>query len=323
MKLGLFTVLFQDLAFEPMLDRVLSEGIESLEIGSGGYPGKAHCDPRVLLGSPSKLADWRKAIQDRNLELSALSCHGNPLHPDKQIAKAFHDDFVDTVLLAERLGVDRVVLFSGCPGDSDGARFPNWVVAPWPNDYGELLKWQWEEKVVPYWCEQARFARAHGVRKLCFEMHPGFVVYNVESLLKLRQAVGETIGANVDPSHLFWQGTDIVAAVRALAKEGAIFHVHAKDTAVDPFNTAVNGVLDPKPLSDTVKRSWLFRTIGYGHGELDWRRIISALRQVGYDGVLSIEHEDALMSPSEGLRKAVKVLKEVMLMEQPGEVFWS
>lgn len=323
MKLGLFTVLFQDLPFEVMLDRVVEEGLQAVEIGGGGYPGKAHCDPASLLSDDAGLKAWQRAIESRGLELSALSCHGNPLHPQQSVARSFHDDFVNTVLLAERLGIERVVLFSGCPGDGPEARYPNWVVAPWPPDFGELLRWQWEEVAIPYWQEQAVFALQHGIRKLCFEMHPGFLVYNPESLLRLRAAVGEAVGANLDPSHLFWQGVDIVAAIRALAREGALYYVHAKDTAIDQINGGVNGVLDPKPLSDVAHRSWIFRTVGYGHGELDWRRIVSALRLAGYDDVLSIEHEDALASPSEGLRKAVRVLKEVMLTEQPGEVFWA
>lgn len=323
MKLGLFTVLFQNMPFEAMLDLVVSEGLQAIEIGSGGYPGKAHCDPQALLADPARLEAWQRAIQSRGLELSALSCHGNPLHPQKALAEQFHRDFINTVLLAERIGLDRLILFSGCPGDSEGARHPNFVSVPWPSEFQEVLEWQWKEKVIPYWREQAAFAREHGIRKLCFEMHPGFVVYNVETLMRLRTAVGDIVGANLDPSHLYWQGAEIVAAIRALGSEKALFHVHVKDTAIDPLNAAVNGILDTKPLSNTSNRSWLFRTVGYGHSELDWRRIVGALLQIGYDDVLSIEHEDALCSPKEGLRKAVSLLKQTIFTERPGEVYWS
>jgi sugar phosphate isomerase/epimerase len=323
MKLGVFNPLFQGLSFEDMLDRVVAEGLEAVEIGTGNYPGNAHCDPAGLLQDDEKRRAFVKAIADRNLMISALSCQGNPLHPQRDVARRSHETFERTVELASKIGVDCVVVFSGCPGDSDSARYPNWVVSPWPPDYQELIDWQWKEKVIPYWQEAARFARRHGVRKIAIEMHPGFVVYNPRTLLKLREAVGEEIGATFDPSHLFWQGVDQVAAIKALGRAGALFHFHAKDTALDPQNTAVNGVLDPLPLGDLPNRSWLFRTVGYGHGESVWRDIISALRLVGYDGVLSIEHEDALASVDEGFRKAVAFLKQCMLAEPAAEAWWA
>ena len=217
--------------------------------------------------------------------------------------------------------MDRVIVFSGCPGSSDEDAHANWVTCPWPPEYAEVLAWQWQDKVIPYWREQAAFARAHGDVKLCFEMHPGMVVYNPETLFRLRDAVGETIGANLDPSHLFWQGIDVVKAIRALGS--AIYHVHAKDCRVDPINAQVNGVLDGKPYSDELHRAWLFRTVGYGHDAQVWKDIVSALRLVGYDGVLSIEHEDSLMAASEGLRKAVAFLKGVIIAEKPGAMWWA
>lgn len=323
MKLGIFTVLFQDRPFEEMLDLVKAEGLQAVEIGTGNYPGNAHCDPDELLHDERKRRGWREAIARRGLLLSALSCHGNPLHPRRAVAKAAHDTFTKTVLLAEQLGVERICLFSGCPGDSETASYPNWVTAAWPPDFRELLAWQWREKVVPYWREQAAFAARHGVTKLAFEMHPGFVVYNPETLLRLREAIGDAIGANFDPSHLYWQGIDSVRAIRALGEAGAIYHVHAKDTAIDPVYAPLNGVLDTKPLDDLARRSWIFRSVGYGHDLLEWRRIVSALRVVGYDYVMSIEHEDAMASIAEGLRKAVGTLREALLEEPPSRPWWT
>lgn len=321
MKLGVFTVLFQQLPFEQALDRIASAGVDAVEIGTGGYPGTAHCRPDELLADPSRLAAFRDAVGRRGLSISALSCHANPLHPRTEVARQAHATFEDTVRLAERLEVDRVNLFSGCPGDSDQARFPNWVTAAWPPDYQELLAWQWDEKVIPYWRSAAAFAREHGI-KLCFEMHPGFVVYNPETLLRLRAACGDNIGANLDPSHLFWQGIDVIAAIGMLGRAGAIYHVHAKDTAIDAQQAGLNGVLDTKPLDRVAERSWIFRTVGYGHDELFWRMFVSALRKVGYDDVLSIEHEDALASIDEGFLKAVDVLKRVLLAERPATAWW-
>ncbi len=322
MELGVFTVLFQQLPLEQPLNRIRAAGLQAVEIGTGGYPGSSHCQPDQLLSDDAQLARFRDAIAQRELVISALSCHANPLHPRTDVARQAHATFEQTVRLAERLGVDRINLFSGCPGDTDTASFPNWVTAAWPPDYQELLKWQWEEKVIPYWRKAAAFAREHGV-KLCFEMHPGFVVYNPETLLRLRGESGDNVGANLDPSHLFWQGIDVIEAIRVLGSADAIYHVHAKDTAIDPHNTSVNGVLDTKPLDRVADRSWIFRTVGYGHDELFWRTFVSALRKVGYDDVLSIEHEDALASIDEGFLKGVQFLKNIMLTEQPATAWWT
>lgn len=321
MKLGVFTVLFGALPLEGALDRAVEAGLDCVEIGTGNYPGDSHCRPADLLADAGRLAAFHDAISSRGLELSALSCHGNPIHPRAEVARASDDTFRRTVELAQRLEVDRVNLFSGCPGDSETASYPNWVTCAWPNEYGELLEWQWTHKVIPYWREAAAFAQERGVR-LGFEMHPGFVVYNPRTLLRLREACGENVGANLDPSHLFWQGIDVEVAIAELGRAGAIFHTHAKDTALHPVNVARNGVLDTVPLSDVRERSWIFRTVGYGHGELDWRRILTALRLAGYDDVLSIEHEDALLSVDEGFRKGVAFLRSVMPSEPAMSGTW-
>ncbi len=323
MKLGVFTVLFGSEPLEAALDRVVEAGLECVEIGTGNYPGNRHARPEELLADKAALGRFRKAIESRGLEISALSCHGNPLHPQAAVARDSHDTFVRTVELAGRLGVTRINLFSGCPGDSDDARYPNWVTCAWPNEYGELLEWQWREKVIPYWREQAALAASRKLR-LGFEMHPGFVVYNPVTLLRLREECGESVGANLDPSHLFWQGIDLEVAIAELGRAGAIFHTHAKDTSINPRNAALNGVLDTVPMAEVGRRSWIFRTVGYGHGELEWRRILSALRLAGYDDVLSIEHEDALLSIDEGFRKGVAFLRSVMPTEPAlSEAWWT
>jgi sugar phosphate isomerase/epimerase len=237
------------------------------------------------------------------------------------VALLHRRDFRDTVLAAEQLGVRRVVTFSGCPGDSEGSKYPNWVTCPWPPDFLRILEWQWEEKVIPYWQEEVRFCRDHGVDMISLEMHPGFVVYNPETLLRLRQAAGPEIGANFDPSHLFWQGIDPIFAIRELGE--AIFHVHAKDTIIDPVNSPVNGVLDTKPYADELHRSWIFRTVGYGHDSKFWKDLVSNLRLIGYDYVLSMEHEDSLMSLREGLEKGVSFLRELVLTDERGKPWFE
>jgi len=320
MKVGVFAVLFSDQPLGDALEYIANVGLETVELGCGNYPGDAHVPVKDLLASKAKRDAFLSQITDRGLEISGLSCHGNPLHPDRALAKKHHQVQRDTMALAEKLGVKTVVLFSGCPGDSDRAARPNWVTCPWPTDFSDILAWQWEKKVIPYWSREAKVAADHGVR-LAFEMHPGFVVYNTETMLRLRKACGRVIGANFDPSHLFWQGMDPIESLRAL--KGCVWHVHAKDCRIYPTNCLVNGVLDTKPYTDEINRSWIFRTVGYGHGADFWKDFVSTLRLIGYDGTLSIEHEDSLMSAREGFEKAVAFLKALVLTEKPGAAYWA
>lgn len=318
MRLGVFTALLGQLPLDDVLRKLKALGIDTVELGTGNYPGGPHCG-LGMLGRAAELKEFKKKLDDQGFAISALSCHGNALHPNAAIAKANRDVARKTVLLAEKLGVPVVIDFSGCPGDSNDAKFPNWVTCPWPPDYLELLEWQWEKKVTPYWKDHGRFAADHGVR-IAVEMHPGFVAYNPETLLRLRSIAGKSVGCNYDPSHMFWQAIDPIAAIRVLGD--AIFHVHAKDTQIYERNLPMTGVLDTKQYTDERNRSWIFRTVGYGHGAEWWTEFISTLRMYGYDYVLSIEHEDSLLSPEEGLSKAVRFLSEIVIREKPGAAWW-
>ena len=325
MKLSVLANLYGAKPLDETLKILTGLGVHTVEIGAGGYPGKAHCNPAELLADPAKYDAFVEAFKKYDVEICALATHGNPVHPNKELAARYHEDFCNTVLLAEKLGVDTVIGFSGCPGDCENSKYPNWATCAWPDDFLKVLDWQWNEVLIPYWKKMAAFMKEHGVR-VAFEMHPGFCVYNPETLLKLRNAMGPelapAIGANIDPSHLIWQGMDPVAVVRELA--GAIYHVHAKDTKVDAYNTARNGVLDTKHYSDELHRSWIFRTVGYGNGESYWRDFVSNLRLCGYDRVLSIEHEDSVMTIDEGLRKAVAFLKNIIIEEEkPTTMSWA
>jgi sugar phosphate isomerase/epimerase len=319
MKIGLFTALFAKLSLDEVIAKIKPLGIEAVELGTGNYPGGAHLKLEWL-DQPSKLKEFKQKLDDQGMSISALSCHGNSLHPDKAIATAHAENARKTILLAEKLGVTRVIDFSGCPGDSDNSKYPNWSPTPWPPDFLEILKWQWEKKVIPFWIEHAKFAQDHGVR-VAIEMHPGFTVYNPETMLRLREAAGPAIGCNFDPSHMFWQGIDPCTAVRKLGE--AVFHVHAKDTRLYNVNIAVNGVLDTKPYSDERNRSFIFRTVGYGHDTDFWADFISTLLMVGYNDVLSIEHEDSLMSVDEGLTKAANFLNQIIIKEKLTEMWWA
>jgi sugar phosphate isomerase/epimerase len=319
MRVGVFTALLANLTLDQVLAKLKSLNVSTVELGTGNYPGGPHCS-LSMLEDANALREFKKKIEDNGFTISALSCHGDPLHPDPAISGPHREVSRKTILLAEKLGVPVVIDFSGCPGDSDNAKYPNWVTAAWPPHFPQLLAWQWEKKVAPYWIEHAKFAADHGV-KIAIEMHPGFVVYSPETLLKLRAIAGPNVGCNYDPSHMFWQGIDPIAAIRVLGD--AIFHVHAKDTQIYAANLPKTGVLDTKSYTDERNRAWIFRTCGYGHGEDWWREFVSTLRMYGYDYVLSVEHEDSLMSPEEGLTKAVQFLNGIVIREKPGVAYWA
>jgi sugar phosphate isomerase/epimerase len=318
MKVGVFTALLAKFPLEKVLEKLKSLDISTVELGTGNYPGDPHCK-LSMLNDRLALKEFKQKLENSGFTISALSCHGNPLHPNSAIAKAYQETSKRTVRLAEKLGVPVVIDFSGCPGDSDKAKYPNWVTCPWPPEYLDVLEWQWDRKVIPYWTKHAQFAKDHGV-KIAIEMHPGFVVYSPETLLTLRHTVGNTVGCNYDPSHMFWQSIDPIKAIRVLGD--SIFHVHAKDTQIYDSNLPKTGVLDTKKYTDERNRSWIFRSVGYGHAYGWWKEFISTLRMYGYDHVLSIEHEDSLMSPDEGLTKGAAFLNAIVIRDRPTSAWW-
>lgn len=320
MRIGVFSVLFQDLTFERALDKIVDFGLNAVEIGTGGYPGSHHCPVDELLAGETARQAYLAAVAERGLIISAFSCHYEPLHPNPEIAQESDDLFRRTVRLAQLMDVPVVNVLSGTPAGAPGDSMPNWVTCPWPPHNLEILDYQWNEVAIPYWRGAAQYAADHGV-KIGVEMHPGMLIYNVETMLRMRAEAGPALGCNFDPSHLFWNGVDPVAAIRALGE--AIVHVHGKDSFVDRYNVAVNGCNDAKPYSQIAGRAWTFRSIGYGHDVKTWKDIVSALRLIGYDFVISIEHEDAMMSADEGLAKGVALLKEAGISETPGEMFWA
>ena len=320
MRIGVLSALYQKFSFEEALDKIANAGATAVELGTGGYPGSHHCPIDELLESSEKRVDYLKAVESRGLIISAFSCHWEPLSPDVKLANDSDVLFKKTVRLAELFGVPAVNVLSGLPAGSPTDTSPNWVTCPWPPHFLDILDYQWNQVGIPYWRQAAQFAEEHNV-KIGIEMHPGMLLYNVETLLRMREACGPALGCNFDPSHLFWNGVDAVAAIRKLGE--AIVHVHGKDCYVDSFNISVNGCNDHKPYTRIPERSWTFRTIGYGHDVKVWKDIVSALRMVGYDYVISIEHEDGLMSFDEGLSKGLAVLKDAVTVETPGEIFWA
>lgn len=319
MKLGAFSILFNDWSLDKTLAYFAKKGLSAIEIGTGAYSKSSHLEPKDIIENEGKVKELKKKLDDNGLFISALGAHGNPVHPDRNIADLHHRQFEETVLAAEKLGVDTVLALSGCPGGSPQDTTPNWAITAWPDDFQKILKYQWEEVLIPYWQKALAFAKEHGITKIAVEPHPGFCVYNTETALRLYRETG--VGVNFDPSHLFWQGMDPVQAVLML--KDAIFHVHAKDSIVMGHLAAVNGVLDAKPYQKMAERSWNFRTVGFGHSMEAWKGIMSALAAVGYDYVISIEHEDSLMDREEGFSKAVAFLKEVIIEKTPEVMWWD
>lgn len=320
MQLSVVNGVFGGMSLEDSLKKLNELGVPQLELGVGGYPGTVHADAKILIRDEAARKRLMDTFRKYNVGISAISVHGNCVHPNKEVAKSFEEDFEAACILAGQIGIDRIITFSGCPGSDPDAKNPSWVTCAWPNEYLDELDYQWNEVLIPYWKKAVKFAADHGVKRIALEMHPGFCVYNPETCLKLRAAVGDMIGANLDPSHLLWQGMDIVDVINELGD--AIYYFHAKDTLLNASNIRRNGVLDAKPYTDLKNRSWVFRTMGYGTDEVTWKKIISQLKVIGYDDSISIEHEDSLMSPMEGLGKAVKFLQNIIITEKAGEAWW-
>jgi len=299
MDLCLYTDSVADLSFEGALDLAAAIGCGSIEIAAGGQSSAPHMRLAELLGDRRKRIAFADAFATRGLRIAALNCSAWPLHP---VLGPAHEAIVrDTIRLAGELGVETVVSMSGTPGDGPGASTVDWVFYPWPADAMALLARQWEV-AIPFWQEMASLAAANGVRHIAFELHPLHLVFNVPTLLRMRDAAGPVIGANLDPSHLFWQQMDPLAVIAAIGP--AISHVHLKDTALQADRVALAGVLDTTSFDDARERAWVFRTVGRAHDRAWWTSFIAALRSVGYDGPLSIENEDPYQPAVDGVREA-------------------
>ncbi len=319
MKLGVMGALFGGMKLDEALDYCQKVGLDAIELPAGGYPG----DPWKLSGihkAKGKLDDLKKKIADRGLEVQGIAVHGNPVHPNKKIAKDHQAAHRNAVLLAAEFNTV-VINFSGCPGGSATDKTPNFVTCPWPEEFAKAADYQWNKVIIPFWSKENDFAAQHGV-KIAFEAHPGMVLHTPEDIVRLRKAAGKNLGANLDPSHFFWQGIDPVMSAKFLGENKCIFHVHAKDCAIHAWNAGTVGNLDIKSYGEVKDRGWVFRTCGYGHGDDFWKPFVSMLRLYDYDGVLSIEHEDSLMSLNEGFEKAVDYLKGVILRQPTGQAWW-
>ncbi|SNR55710.1 sugar phosphate isomerase/epimerase family protein [Halorubrum vacuolatum] len=322
MDIGVLTVPLGEESIADAFAYLDGLGVDAVELGVGGWPGEAHLDRTAVLDDDRAQEELDALLNEYGLRISALAIHNNPLHPDTDRADEADRELREAIELADQLDVDVVTCFSGLPAGAPDDSTPNWITAPWPTEHADAHEYQWDEVAIPYWADLAAYADDHGV-DVAIEMHPNMLVYEPTGLVKLREATNERVGANFDPSHLYWQGIDATEAIRYLGDHDAIHHVHAKDTKVYDANARVKGVLDTAAYTEEPDRSWLFRSIGYGHDEAHWKDLVSTLRMVGYEGALSIEHEDSLTSSREGLEKAVDVLQRAVFETQPGEAYWA
>lgn len=307
MKLGFVSDSLGGMSFEALVDNAVRLGVSGVEVNTGGWSTAPHFDLKTMKASAEARRGFIEAFERRGLEIISLNANGNPLHPTQPEQV---ECLKDTIRVAGEMGIKTVCTMSGLPAGRADDLMPNWVVSSWPPETHEILRYQWEEKLFPFWTEIADLAKESGVERIALELHGSQCVYNVPSLLKLRATIGPVIGANLDPSHLFWMGADPLVAAEAL--RGAIYHVHAKDTMLNAPVQATTSLLENGSLMDIPARSWSYITLGFGHGEEWWRQFCYRLKMAGYDGWLSVEHEDVLLNSLEGLEKSIALLKGVM-----------
>ena len=300
MKPGYVSDSLGSLPFAAMLNAADRLGVSGVEVNSCGWSTAPHFNLKPMLTS-------KAAFADRGLQIISLNANGNPLHPTDLMQGR---DLRDTIRMAGAMGITTVCTMSGLPAGNATDTMPNWGVSSWPPETQAILRYQWEEKLIPFWTEIAALARENDVERIALELYSNHCVYNMPSLLKLRTAIGPVIGANLDPSHLFWMGADPLLAAEAL--DQAIYHVHAKDTFLNAPVQATMSLLENGSLMDIPARSWSYITLGFGHGEEWWRQFCNQLKMAGYDGWLSIEYGDVLLNSMEGLDKSVALLKGVM-----------
>ncbi|MCY4542740.1 MAG: sugar phosphate isomerase/epimerase [Rhodobacteraceae bacterium] len=307
MKLGFVSDSLGAMSFGELMDTAVRLGVSGVEVNTGGWSTAPHFDLERMKKSAQARRDFLAEFEARGLEVIALNANGNPLHP-AQPDQA--ECLEDTIRVAGAMGIRMVCTMSGLPAGCEGDTMPNWVVSSWPPETQAILRYQWHDVLFPFWERVVTLAKESGVDRIALELHGNQCVYNVPALLKLRAEAGPVVGANLDPSHLFWMGADPLVAAEALGE--AIFHVHAKDTLLNGPVQATTSQLENGSLMNIPARSWSYITLGFGHGEEWWRQFCYRLKMAGYDGWLSVEHEDVLLNALEGLEKSVALLKGVM-----------
>ena len=320
MEIALMGASMLDRSWDEFLDAASKERVRFVEACSGGHIPKVHYDPVELASNDASYERFAESLSSRGMAISSFSCHGNPLHPNEDIASRAHDDFVATCDVAAKMNVRHVSVLGGCPGGGPEDRVPNWIINSAFPTWAAPYEWQWSERVLPYWRRAAEVADANGV-KICVEPHSADVVYNYKTFTRLREAIGPTIGMNFDPSHLWWQGVDPLVFIQAVGE--AIYTCHIKDVHIDTRTVALDGILSPEKFHAWDKRPWTFSTPGYGHSQQYWSQFIRTLRHVGYNGYLSIECEDPFMTPDDTFENAVTVLRKAIPSRPKPRMDWA
>jgi sugar phosphate isomerase/epimerase len=322
MKLGVYTAILHDRSLPEALTVIRDLGLTGAEINVGGFIGTPHIPVDDVLTSATAREDYLGVFAEHGVELTGLNVNGNPLHADRVVREKHSADLRRSIEIAGALGIKRIVTMSGLPGGHPGATWPNWIVNPWDSGYLDVLEYEWD-LAVPYWTDIDRRAREHDV-KVAIEMHPQNLVFNPATMERLVERTGAThVGAEMDPSHLFWQGIDPVAAIDSLGE--LVFHAAAKDTRINDA-CRINGVLDDRfrrlrPDEPRVNiggdfyvnewpqnSSWDFVAVGRGHDVEFWTSFLAALSRVDPDMAVNIEHEDVELGRIEGLEVAAGTL---------------
>ena len=309
MKLSFCTDSLGNLPFEQMLDKLCEMGVFGVEMTAGGWSSAPHLRADELLADAGKRQALRAALESRGMEIAALNVSGNPLDPG-QLGAKHKADTDKTIQLAGLLGVKKIVMMSGLPPASPEDRIPNWITytVSWPATLKDCLDYQWNEVAIPYWRQLVAKAKECGVEKFALENFSSMLVWNPETLFRLRDAVGPMIGLNLDPSHLIWMGADPISSARALG--GAIHHVHGKDVRLERGLVNVNGLLETKPVEDVANRAWNYVAVGCGQDLQWWKEFFSVVRMMGYNDWVSLEMEDLTMSVDAGIRTSINALKQ-------------
>ena len=312
MKLSYYTDSLAHLSLEEVLKKITEKDIYHIELATGGWSPAPHLKLNDLLNNESSLSDLKALLSEYNVEIVALNCSGNPLDPG-ELGKEHRDVTEKTFQLAEKLGVKKIVMMSGLPPASPKDEMPNWITTTvsWPPQLKDALEYQWNDVAIPYWKKLVEIAKKHGVEKIALENFSAQLVYNPETLLKLRNAVDPIIGMNLDPSHLLWMGADPIQCARAL--EGAIHHVHGKDVRIEKGIADLSTLIETKEIEDIKNRAWNYVAVGHGQDLQWWKTFFSVIRMVGYDDFISLEMEDFTMPPESGVNISIKALKEILI----------
>ena len=307
MKLAICTDVFAELSYTEMLDKVKSIGIDAVEMSAGGWGARKHVNTEELLLDEGKLQEFKQELEKRGMEIAALNTSCNPLWPS-QTGQVFSESMYNCVRLARKLNVKKIVCMAGLPAGNETDTTPNWIVSTtsWPDFMAPAYEYQWNVTIA-WWKEFADFCKSHGIEQVAIEEFPGTMVYNVETMLRLRDAVDPIIGINLDPSHMIAMGSDPIISARAL--KDCIFHVHGKDIRIERGVVEKNGLFEPKPVTDTSGRSWNYVAVGCGQDLKWWKEFFSVLSMTGYDGYVSLEMEDLTMSVEAGINTSVEALK--------------